>query len=117
MSNSLKSNDSNELVVVGSSAGGVSALPFWRKREVIGLPVREFFSGRDLDRLIDVLGEVVQHGKPATTPPMLVKAVEYGGLAEDRFIHSVVPIHGADGNKAERLFIYTEKEITPPLQA
>ena len=41
--------------------------------------------------------------------PMSVKAVEYGRHPEDMYIHSVVPIHGHDGNLTERLFIYTEK--------
>jgi hypothetical protein len=40
---------------------------------------------------------------------MAVRATEYGGQNDDQFIHSVVPIYKADGEKPERLFIYTEK--------
>ena len=40
---------------------------------------------------------------------MYVRAAGYVGDAEDQFIHSVVPVHNADGAKPERLFIYTEK--------
>ena len=79
------------------------------KRDVVGLPVTEFFSGRELHKLTDTLREVAQHGKPVTTPPMSVRATEYGGKAEDRFVHSVVPIHSNEGKKPERLFIYSEK--------
>ena len=79
------------------------------KREIIGLPVTEFFKGDDLYKLTDTLRAVAQHGKPLTTAPMAVRATEYGGRAEDQFVHSIVPLHSADGTKPERLFIYTEK--------
>ncbi|HKR15641.1 MAG TPA: CheR family methyltransferase [Pyrinomonadaceae bacterium] len=79
------------------------------KRDVIGQPLTDFFSGKDIDRLIKVMAEVAEHGKPVTTSPMSVRATEYGGFPEDRYIHSVVPIHRQDGGPAERLFIYTEK--------
>ena len=79
------------------------------KREIIGLPVTEFFHGKDLFKLTDTLREVAQHGKPLTTEPMAVRATEYGGGTEDQFVHSIVPLHTADGAKPERLFIYTEK--------
>jgi hypothetical protein len=52
---------------------------------------------------------VAKTGKPITTPPMYVRAADYSGDPEDQFIHSVVPIHSIDGNKPQRLFIYTEK--------
>jgi two-component system, chemotaxis family, CheB/CheR fusion protein len=78
------------------------------KREVIGQPLTEFFSGDDLDTLIGVLKEAAKDGKPITTPPMAVRAVEYGKHAEDLYIHSVIPILPPHG-KTERLFIYTEK--------
>ncbi len=79
------------------------------KRNVIGEPIGEFFSGEDLDRLIEVLGEVVQHGKPITTPPMAVRAADDGALSGDLYIHSVIPIHRSETGPVERLFIYTEK--------
>jgi two-component system, chemotaxis family, CheB/CheR fusion protein len=79
------------------------------KRDIVGLSITEFFSGKDLHKLTDALREVAEQGKALTTSPMSVKAVEYGGGAEDQFIHSIVPIHSVKDNKAERLFIYTEK--------
>jgi two-component system, chemotaxis family, CheB/CheR fusion protein len=78
------------------------------KRNVIGRPLTEFFSGDDLDALIAVLKEAAQDGKPITTPPMAVRAFEYGDQVEDRYIHSVIPILHPHG-RTERLFIYTEK--------
>ena len=79
------------------------------KRDVIGQPLTEFFSGVDLERLIEILGEAARSGKPMTTQPMTVKATEYGGYPDDLYIHSVIPIHQADGNLTDRLFIYSEK--------
>jgi len=79
------------------------------KRNVIGQSLTNFFSGPDLEKLLDILTEVAKTGKPITTPPMFVRAADYSGDPEDRFIHSVVPIHGIDGTKPRRLFIYTEK--------
>ena len=78
------------------------------KREVLGQPLTEFFSGDDLGALMEVLKEAVKEGKPITTPPMAVRAIEYGNHTEDRYVHSVVPILHPHG-KTERLFIYTEK--------
>ncbi|HKR23307.1 MAG TPA: CheR family methyltransferase, partial [Pyrinomonadaceae bacterium] len=79
------------------------------KRDVIGQSLANFFDGPDLERLVSILQQVSEQGKAVTTSPMSVKAIEYGGHSDDRFIHSVVPIHGHDGNLTERLFIYTEK--------
>jgi two-component system CheB/CheR fusion protein len=77
------------------------------KRDVIGQPISEFFSGKDLDKLMELLQDVAKDGKPVTTAPMAVRAIDYGN-SEDLYIHSVVPIHPPNG-KTERLFIYTEK--------
>lgn len=79
------------------------------KRNVIGQPLANFFDGPELEQLVSILRQVAEQGKAVTTSPMSVKAIEYGGHPEDRYIHSVVPIHGHDGNLTERLFIYTEK--------
>ncbi len=78
------------------------------KRNVIGQPLTEFFSGDDLDSLIEVLKKAAKEGKPITTPPMAVRAADYGYHAEDFYIHSVIPILPPQG-KTERLFIYSEK--------
>lgn len=79
------------------------------KRDVIGRPVAEFFSGDDLDKLVEVLQQVAKTGKSITTEPMAVRAAEYGGHAEDLYIHSVVPLHRPTESHVERLFIYTER--------
>ena len=79
------------------------------KRDVIGQPLTNFFSGEDLQKLLATLRVVAQEGKPISIGPMAVRAAEYGGHAEDLYVHSVVPLHRADGGPAERLFIYTEK--------
>lgn len=60
-----------------------------------------FFGGRDLQKLIDVLRAVTESGKALTTGPMYMKATDYAGDPEDQFIHSVVPIHGIDGNQPQ----------------
>lgn len=82
------------------------------KRDVIGRPVTEFFSGDDLDKLVEVLRQVEKTGKSITTEPMAVRAAEYGGHAEDLYIHSVVPLHRPNESHVERLFIYTEEPNT-----
>ena len=79
------------------------------KRNVVGQPLTDFFDGPDLEKLIEIFGEVAETGKPFTTDPMSVRASDYRGEAEDQFVHTIVPIHGKDGSKARRLFIYTEK--------
>lgn len=79
------------------------------KREVIGQPLSEFFSGSDLEKLIAAVRQVADTGKPITTAPMSVRAAEYGGQPDDQFIHSIIPIHNVDDPKPQRLFIYTEK--------
>ena len=79
------------------------------KRNVIGQPLADFFDGPDLKQLVTILRQVAEQRKAVTTPPMSVNAVAYGGHPEDMYIHSVVPIHGHDGNLTKRLFIYTEK--------
>ena len=79
------------------------------KREVIGHPLIEYFSGPDLDELLDAVRRVVDTGKPITTAPMSVRAAEYGAQPDDQFVHSIIPIHNVDDATAQRLFIYTEK--------
>lgn len=79
------------------------------KRNVIGQPVTGCFSGPDLDQLVEVLRNVSEMGKPITTGALDVRAADYSADPDDRFIHTVVPIHSTDTNKPHRLFIYTEK--------
>lgn len=79
------------------------------KRDVIGRPLKEFFTGEDLNKLVELLHDVAKQGKPATTEPMAVRAAEYDGHSEDLYIHSIVPLHRRNQRQVERLFIYTEK--------
>ena len=79
------------------------------KLEVIGQPLSEFFSGSDLEELLDAVRPVVETGKPITTAPMSVRGAEYGGNPDDQFVHSIIPIHNVDDTRTQRLFIYTEK--------
>lgn len=99
--------EANDLTIQAINPGYAMLLG---KRDVVGLPVTEFFNGKDLHKLTDALRAAAESGKAVTTTtPMSVKAVEYGGEVDDKFIHSIVPIHNAEGTKPERLFIYTEK--------
>jgi two-component system, chemotaxis family, CheB/CheR fusion protein len=98
--------DVNDLTIQAINPGYALLLG---KRDIIGLPLTEFFSGKDLHKLTDALRDVATNGKALTTAPMAVRAVEYGGETEDQFIHSIVPIHSSDDSTPERLFIYTEK--------
>lgn len=98
--------DAKDLTILAINPGYAVLLG---KREIVGLPVTEFFSGRDLFKLTDALREVAEDGKALTTPPMTVKAVDYAGLSEGELVHSIVPIFSLDGGRAQRLFIYTEK--------
>jgi hypothetical protein len=63
----------------------------------------------DLENLVEILDEVRKNGRPITTLPLNVRAADYPGDPDDQFIHSIVPIHGIDGAKPRRLFIYSEK--------
>jgi two-component system CheB/CheR fusion protein len=78
------------------------------KRNVIGQPLTEFFTGNDLDTLMGAVNEAARDSKPITTSPMAVRPVESRDHVEDRYIHSVIPILPPHG-KTERLFIYSEK--------
>ncbi len=79
------------------------------KRDVIGQPVTDFFIGEDVEKLIAILGEVAQEGKPITTPPLAVRTPEHPDLPESLYVHSVIPILQSEEGPVERLFIYTEK--------
>jgi two-component system CheB/CheR fusion protein len=97
--------DANDLKIQAVNPGYAMLLG---KRDVIGQSVTSFFNGPDLEKLVEALGQVTKSGKPTTIGPMYVRA-EYAGDSGDQFVHSIVPIHGVDGNPPRRLFIYTEK--------
>jgi two-component system CheB/CheR fusion protein len=75
-------------------------------REVIGLPISEAFSGKQLDALIKLLKRVAKDGQPITSEPM--NAV-VDGTGNGTFVHTIVPIADIGTGKVDRLFIYSEK--------
>lgn len=75
-------------------------------RDVIGLPVNEAFSGKQLDALIKLLNRVAKDGQPITSEPM--NAVG-DGTGTGTFVHTVVPISDVATGKVDRLFIYSER--------
>ena len=79
-----------------------------KPREVIGLPVSEVFSGRDVDQLIKLLRTSIRERQSIDTPPIQASAFA-NGESEGRFIHTVVPITDGNGVGINRLFVYSER--------
>lgn len=75
-------------------------------REVIGLPISEAFSGRQLTALIKLLKRVAKDGQPITSEPMNA-VVE--GTGNGTFVHTIVPIADIATGRVERLFMYSER--------
>ena len=78
-------------------------------REVIGLPMTEVFSGKDLDHLVALLKKASREGESITTTPINANVAEGAVPVERRYIHTIVPITGVSGADVSRLFIYSEK--------
>ncbi len=78
-------------------------------REVIGLPISEVFSGRDLEHLLNILRTAAREGKGVTTTPIKANVAEGIAPVENRFVHTVVPIGEVSSSDVSRLFIYSEK--------
>lgn len=78
-------------------------------RNVIGLPLSEVFSGKDVDDLIKVLRRAVSEGQSINTTPMLASVDGNHEQADARFIHTLVPVTDATGSNVSRVFIYSEK--------
>lgn len=78
-------------------------------REVIGLPLREVFSGPDLDQLVKLVTATAYNGQAVTSPPMKAHVAEDSDAADTRFIHTIVPIMDLTTAEVNRLFIYSEK--------
>ena len=78
-------------------------------REVIGQPLREVFSGPDLDQLVKLVSATADNGQAVTSPPMKAHLAEDSDAADTRFIHTIVPIMDLTTADANRLFIYSEK--------
>lgn len=77
-------------------------------RDVTGLPLSEFFSGQDLDKLVKLLETAVRDGQTVhnTAIDATIPAV---GDGSHRMIHTAVPILDESGANVDRLFVYSEK--------
>lgn len=77
-------------------------------RNVIGLPLSEVFSGRDVDQLIKQLKRAVREAQAIQTQSL--DAFVGGGDGQSGpTIHTAVPIQDESGEGVNRLFIYSEK--------
>ena len=78
-------------------------------RDVIGLPISEVFSGKDLEHLLNVLRTAGRDGESVTTTPIKANVAEGIAPVESRFVHTVVPIGEVSSSDVSRLFIYSER--------
>jgi two-component system, chemotaxis family, CheB/CheR fusion protein len=78
-------------------------------REVVGLPLREVFSGPDLEQLLKLVRATADDRQAVTSPPMKAHVAEDSDAADTRFIHTIVPIMDLTTAEVNRLFIYSEK--------
>jgi hypothetical protein len=78
-------------------------------RDVIGLPLREVFSGQDLDQLVKLVRASADDGQAVTSAPMKAHLAEDSDASDTRFIHTIVPIMDHTTAEINRLFIYSEK--------
>jgi len=77
-------------------------------QNVIGKPITEVFSGKELEQLVMILKDAARDGQSITTPPM--KVTPEGVVTEEtRFIHTIIPIPEATTTQINRIFIYSEK--------
>lgn len=75
-------------------------------RDVIGLPINEAFTGKQLESLIKLLRKATRSGQAVTGEP-LKATVE--GTGDGTFVHTIVPIIDVATGNVDRLFIYSEK--------
>jgi two-component system CheB/CheR fusion protein len=76
-------------------------------RNVTGSPLREVFSGKQVDDLVKALKTAVRETQTLNTGAILASVDGHHGSG--RFIHTVVPISDATGASVTRLFVYSEK--------
>jgi two-component system CheB/CheR fusion protein len=75
-------------------------------RNVIGHPLNEVFSGRQLETLLSLLRKASQGEQAITSEPMKANA---DGTGDSTFVHTIVPISDIPTGNVDRLFIYSEK--------
>jgi two-component system, chemotaxis family, CheB/CheR fusion protein len=80
-----------------------------KEKQVIGLPISEIFSGKDVDQLVKELKTAIRKAQTINTPPILASAAPADKAADVRFIHTIVPISDANGSGVNRLLLYSEK--------
>lgn len=76
-------------------------------RDVIGLPLREVFSGQDMDQLIKLATQAVREIQAIQTPAINA-TVAGADEKHSHLIHTIVPIPDETGGNVRRLFIYSE---------
>jgi two-component system CheB/CheR fusion protein len=77
-------------------------------RNVIGLPIDEVFSGKDMDQLTKMLHKAIREGQAVHTQPIYAGVSGADGNTR-RLIHTIIPIPDETGTNVNRLFIYSEK--------
>ena len=77
-------------------------------RDVTGLPLREIFSGRDLDHLIKQLKRAVREAQTVRTQPIRVFITD-DDKHDGQMVHTAVPIQDESDGAVNRLFLYSEK--------
>lgn len=75
-------------------------------RNVIGHPINEVFSGRQLETLMELLRKASRGEQAITSEPMQVNV---DGTGDSTFVHTIVPINDVATGTVDRLFIYSEK--------
>jgi PAS domain-containing protein len=75
-------------------------------RNVIGLPISEAFSGRQLETLLNLLRTASRGEQAITSEPMRANAE---GTGDSTFVHTIVPINDVVTGQVDRLFMYSEK--------
>ena len=81
-------------------------------RDVTALPLREVFSGRDLDYLLKQLKRAVREKQAVRTEPIDAFIPEGDGH-DTLVVHTAVPVQDESGDSVNRLFVYTEKPDGP----
>ena len=77
-------------------------------RNIIGLPIGEVFSGKDMDQLTKILQKAIREGQAVHTQPIYAGVSGADGNS-GRLVHTVIPIPDETGTNVNRLFIYSEK--------
>lgn len=77
-------------------------------RNVIGLPITEVFTGKQLDELLRTLKTAAREAQTLITEPVSV-STEGDQSDGPTLVHTIVPISDASGANVTRLFLYGEK--------